>query len=1006
MATTTQPIYVSSGTTLVDMSVVPYMRAREVEFFANHLNPYRGAYFFFDDTNVNRFVQIPSSLTLLPNTESGVPTFNVASHFNVGDGIYCDATAGYATVVGYSPPPAPPNANTTHPITGGTLYLNENYIIAGINPTANYSGLSLYSYHYGVGDIVYQDPTVGNSPNTTIGVPSSNTFVGKVEYYNPSRQVLVISSISGIFKTNSTSTANSTAWIYNANANYSIAATNILPYNRKFADGTPVTNIRTGDTLIPASNSYIHYSGRIVANSVNANTITIAANVLAQSVNVISSIVDITSGTGLGQSSRILSVSANGNQLFLADNLSPAVDTSSTYSIGSLPQVDDNGILCGIFQLPETATVQFLSGNRVFTITDTPIVNDINATMIAKTNYLSQGYLQTYQTIRTTPVVQITPMTAPGAPPVAPTSVTQKSSSPNPTTVVDTSSTQLANTFIDYSNSLPALSPQIHPIAQTFFTPPPKSTKQNYGAFVTSVNLWFYEKPQTANLSQQFPVTVQIVETVNGFPTGSIVASSTLQSNAVNLVDFSNKTINNLQQSTTKFTFPDPVYLLPSTEYALVVYTQSPDYALYISETGLVDLTSGSALSRVSSAPFVGSFFKSQNASIWSPIPNQNLMFVLNKAAFSQDSVALTYNIDPLPNMTWMDEITFSSSDLILPSTKLVYKANTTLFVSNTYYSDPTFSELHPSTTYYFGRDLNSPSTDTISRRRYLLPGNNSTMQLEVDLQSFDPDVSPIFNQERLGGVVGTNFINNGGIHSSDITIVSDIGGHSNIANISVSISDSQLYPNVPSANANGYISLSNIDTANGNVITGITIDRSGYGYVQTPTVTITDLTPSSGNTAGGTTVVSVAAEDQAYGGNALSRYVTKQISLAPGFDAGDLQVYVDGIIPVGTSVQVYYKVLSGSDSSSFIEKTWQLMVPVNPTYSPDFNTPIEIQYAPSPLVGGKPSGTLSYVDKNGVVNPVGGKFKYFSIKIVMLAQDPTVFPILTSMRALALPGG
>jgi len=61
--------------------------------------------------------------------------------------------------------------------------------------------------------------------------------------------------------------------------------------------------------------------------------------------------------------------------------------------------------------------------------------------------------------------------------------------------------------------------------------------------------------------------------------------------------------------------------------------------------------------------------------------------------------------------------------------------------------------------------------------------------------------------------------------------------------------------------------------------------------------------------------------------------------------------------------------------------------------------------YAPSPLVNGQPSGKLSYT-QNGVLYPLGGTFKYFAIKLVLLASDPTTVPVLSGLKVAAYPAG
>jgi hypothetical protein len=43
---------------------------------------------------------------------------------------------------------------------------------------------------------------------------------------------------------------------------------------------------------------------------------------------------------------------------------------------------------------------------------------------------------------------------------------------------------------------------------------------------------------------------------------------------------------------------------------------------------------------------------------------------------------------------------------------------------------------------------------------------------------------------------------------------------------------------------------------------------------------------------------------------------------------------------------------------------------------------------------------------ENNVTYPLGGSFKYFAIKLVMLAADASVPPIIRNLRAIAFPAG
>jgi hypothetical protein len=69
---------------------------------------------------------------------------------------------------------------------------------------------------------------------------------------------------------------------------------------------------------------------------------------------------------------------------------------------------------------------------------------------------------------------------------------------------------------------------------------------------------------------------------------------------------------------------------------------------------------------------------------------------------------------------------------------------------------------------------------------------------------------------------------------------------------------------------------------------------------------------------------------------------------------------------------------------------------------SPDLNTALDFKYNASedPRIN-----KLSYVE-DGQTYPLGGTFKHFAIKIVMLAECGCVAPTIRNLRAVALPEG
>ena len=81
----------------------------------------------------------------------------------------------------------------------------------------------------------------------------------------------------------------------------------------------------------------------------------------------------------------------------------------------------------------------------------------------------------------------------------------------------------------------------------------------------------------------------------------------------------------------TNFKFKHPVYLQNNTEYALVVETDSLDYALWASKLGEIEIATSNV---VTTQPLLGSVYKSQNTDNWTEDLFEDLKFVLYRAEF------------------------------------------------------------------------------------------------------------------------------------------------------------------------------------------------------------------------------------------------------------------------------------------------------------------------------------------------------------------------------------
>ena len=926
---------------VVSVGLSPFIRENDINFSAKNLKPDAVANFFFDEIPVNLFCQKASVVNVTSNA--------VLSAVKINQGIYGPTSKAYAEVLG-----------TSYSGTQNLVYVNDNFITVMI--TKGSGAPDLTDSEYAVDNLVYQTATGSALQNFsfTRNPQPEFSFLARVKKWdrtNTSTGHLVLEPILGTLQTTLTSGSAYPIWnlsnfvanvrdVTSTKANNRFQASESLTY----ANGTSLGTVS-------AANAYYAYSSSVTgANTVNNRSIVISTNNPTRDglSTVNGNSITIVSGTNMGFKANVVTVvanTANGWVEAIVDADLPANCTSnSVYSFGS-HVVDDVGALHGIFHIPSESNLKWLTGERVFTITDTSTYNDNSYKMRAIGKYSAVGKTNTAENARNYVLREQTPNTLQAAPKVI-------------------NETQKIN--------------DRKYMAQTFFTPRGNSivnneVKNGYGVFVTSVDLFFKKKPTDAN--EQLPISVAISKVENGLPSNDIIAERTLEPAYVNT---SNTPSVSNTSTLTKFTFTDPVYLLPGTEYAIKLITESPDYDVWTASLGGEFTDETGNVRRISEQPYIGNFFKSQNASNWNPILNQDLMFRVNRASFSTSPSVSYFNLVPsrdIQTNTVMDLVKISATEQQFAPTTITYELNSFL-------TDGTaagYIKVDNNQIYNFGKDTNISSA-TSKRRRYIPSANVEGVNVKVTMTTTDDSVAPIINKERFGVFALQNIINNAGIANNLVSITSG-GSHSNAANIVITVSA----PDVGSTRATANVLPSMLS---GGAVTAINITNPGSGYLTSPTITIVE----PGATSNATAIVN--GETDASGGNILSKYQTKVVTLEDGFDAGDLVVRMRAYKPQGTNIAVYFKVLSALDSDPFVTKKWQRMNVVNDYTSPDQTTavPLEFKYSIR-------KGSIDYFDGARTL-PLGGTFKYFAVKIRMTAEDPTVTPAVESLRVIAVPGG
>ena len=287
-------------------------------------------------------------------------------------------------------------------------------------------------------------------------------------------------------------------------------------------------------------------------------------------------------------------------------------DDISTYitpdggSLGGNLVTDANGAVTGTFAIPDpkvNSNPRWRTGQRIFRLTSssTNVLTQAPDTA-ANAEYIARGIIETVQnTIISTRTAAIE---------FRATNETEN--------VTRTDVQRGAARQVGYHD----------PLAQTFMI------DDAGGVFLTSMDLFFSSKD--ANV----PLTLQIRNTVNGYPGQNILPFSEVSLNPPSVNISADATVK------TTFTFASPVYVQENTEYSFVLMANSTDYNCYVGRLGETVIGSDRT---ISAQPYAGVMFKSQNGVTWTTEQNEDIKFTLKRAEFENvtGDVMLTNNTLP-----------------------------------------------------------------------------------------------------------------------------------------------------------------------------------------------------------------------------------------------------------------------------------------------------------------------------------------------------------------------
>jgi hypothetical protein len=324
---------------------------------------------------------------------------------------------------------------------------------------------------------------------------------------------------------------------------------------------------------------------------------------------------------------------------------------------------DSQGRLIGSLFIPDPNTPsnpKWVNGENTFTLIDTPTLENLGNIYqeFTSTNRINESSAETefsssaIRNIEETNILTTRNITILSSYNVNTTNITN--------TTTNTTTTTQTITRDPNSSSLWETA---DPLAQSFYV------RDTTGIFLTSVEVFFETKDDS------IPVTLQIRPMIAGVPSNIVVPFSEVTLSPDDISLSTDATV------PTRFTFPSPVYLTgpqqlevrnapvgsqQTSEFAIVLQSLSPNYRVFISELGKNDIQTGV---KISQQYTLGSLFKSQNGSTWTPAQLEDLKYRIYRANFVNDGLVRFFN----PKLDIGNKkITVTGSNQILPLSKRI----------------------------------------------------------------------------------------------------------------------------------------------------------------------------------------------------------------------------------------------------------------------------------------------------------------------------------------------
>ena len=605
---------------------------------------------------------------------------------------------------------------------------------------------------------------------------------------------------------------------------------------------------------------------------------------------------------------------------------------------------DANGAVEGSFLIPSSDTNRFRSGDREFKLLDISVDNQSSATSFASKIFTSRGTIDTRQQ-----------------------------------DIISTRTTTIATRQweeVTWSD----------PLAQTFMVTAPS------GMFVTKVECYFKTKDTS------IPVQLQIRPVVNGAPSSDhIVPGSTVFVNPNSVQLPTEQTQTQVLLAPTTFEFTEPVFLNGDTEYCIVLLSDCTSYNAYVGETYAFEL--GSTERRINRQPSLGSLFKSQNGTTWEPDQTKDLAFTMFKASFNTAGGHAIFENAPVPdNLLHNNPIltVADDSDVTVLMPDHGFKVNDTVTISgfdsagtgviNGMDSAGLVNGTHTVTavdgnSYQFKLNVGGTTSGLPNAAGYVGGARvRTTRQVEFDIAI--PTLDNLVPEDTTLSFSG-KFMTGSSLAGNETRFQKDASFSTDLV---LNTDNSFDAPRLIATTANETVNLgageksvtirANMNTTRADVSPVVDTQRTAL----TTAHHRIDNQVSSNATAGISNVpLFYVAETQPFGGSALSKHITRPITLLE--DAINLKILLSALKPNGASFDVYFR--TATEGQDITQQSYTLANIESPVAADNANFK-EYRYLAS------------------LQNAIES-FNQYQVKIVMNSVNSSKVPLIKDLRIIAL---